>query len=217
MGRNKQNKEDLILAESARLFRQKGFNATTMDEIAAAVGLSKASVFHYFDTKEAILYKLTKPALEIGVNSMREIVESDLTPEEKVRKALWNHLGQIDHYSPRLFTLSGQDLNCVSDKMRKEMAPLMAKYERLWREIITEGVNAGQFRPDLNIKLITYAILGMCNYMLDWYKKGGALSAAQVTDQYIELISEGLFVNSVSDVSCRQLCEVSGPESSANP
>ena len=52
----------------------------------------------------------------------------------------------------------------------------------------------------LNFKLVTFAILGMCNYMLKWYKKSGSLSVVQATEQFIALVSEGLFVNSATDI-----------------
>jgi len=199
MTRNRANKEGTILTESAKLFRRKGYSATTMDEVAAAVGLSKASVFHYFESKEEILYKITKPAFEVGVDLLCETVESDLTPKEKLGKALHHQLGLIDQYFPRYFMLSEQDLNCVSKQMRKEMSPLMDRYEDLWREIIAEGVSAGQFRTDLNIKLITSAILGMSAWILKWYKKSDALSVAEIAEQYIAFIGGGLFVNDAPD------------------
>lgn len=220
MERNRENKEEVILTESAKLFHRKGYSATTMEEIAAAVGLLKASLYHYFESKEEIYYKLTKPPLEVGVNLLCEIVESDLTPREKLRKAFETHLQVIDRYSPRspmLFRLSEQDLSCVSNKTREEMALLMDRYDHLWREIIAEGVSAGQFRTDLNIKLITYAILGMCNFTFRWYKKGDALAMAQVTEQYIALLGSGLFVNGAPDTPRKPLRKVSRCKSGANP
>ena len=185
-----------------------------MDEIAAAVGLLKASVYHYFKSKEEILYRITKPPMEVGVDVLGEIVESDLTPKEKLQKALLYHVEQLDQMSPRFFILSEQDLNCVSSQMREEVVLLMVRYEHLWREIITEGINVGQFRTDLNIKLVTYAILGMCNYLFGWYRKGGPLSAGQVTEQFIALVGGGLFVNDAPDIPRKPLRKVSKSKSS---
>ena len=200
MDRNKENKEEVILQESAKLFRQKGYSATSMGEMATAVGLFKASLYHYFESKEEILYKLTKPPLEAGVDLLCEIVESDLTPENKLKKAIQNHLGQIDHYSVKSFMLSEQDLNCVSDEMRTEIALLMNRYDQLWRDIITEGISTGHFRKDLNVKIITYAILGMCNYLFNWYRKGDVFSIEQITEQFITFISSGLLIDGAPDI-----------------
>ena len=176
-----------------------------MDEIGAAVGLLKASVYHYFKSKEEILYKITKPPIEVGVGVLGGIVESELTPKEKLQKAIQYHIEQLDQLSPRFFMLSEQDLNCVSDQMRDEVALLMVRYVNLWREIITEGISSGQFRTDLNSKLVTFAIIGMCNYLFGWYKKGGTLSVAQVTEQFISLVSRGLFVNGTPDITRKPL------------
>jgi len=209
----KKNKESLILIESAKLFRHKGYSATSMDEIAAAVGLSKAGLFHYFASKEEILYKITKPAMIIGVDMLSEIAQSDITPKEKLRKALHDQLELIDQYFPRHFMLSGQDLNCVSSKMRKEMFPLMSRYGKLWRDIIAEGISAGQFRADLNMKLTVSTIIGMLAWVVEWYEKDDAVTVAQIAEHHIALLGEGMYVNSVPDISLSPLCEANASES----
>jgi TetR/AcrR family transcriptional regulator, cholesterol catabolism regulator len=213
--RNRENKEDFILKEAAKLFRHKGYGTTTMDEIADAVGLTKATIYHYFEGKEEIQHKIAKPALEMGVDLLRKIVESDRTPKEKFVKAVHNHFELMDQYYPNFFGISDQDLNCVSSQMREEIFRLMYQYEQLWREIIIQGVSAGQFRADQNTKLTSYAILGMFNWTLKWYRKGGALSTAQIAEQNISLISRGLDVNSAIDIPSETLCEVSKSKSSA--
>jgi len=171
-----------------------------MDEIGAAVGLLKASVYHYFHSKEEILYKITKPPIEVGVGVLAKIVESELTPKEKLQKAIQYHVEQLDQLLPRFFMLSERELNCVSDEMRDEVLLLMVRYVNLWGEIVTEGISAGQFRNDFNSKLVTFTILGMCNYLFGWYKKGGSLSVEQVTEQFMSLISGGLYVNGTPDI-----------------
>jgi AcrR family transcriptional regulator len=184
-----------------------------MDEIGAAVGLLKASVYHYFHSKEEILYKITKPPIEIGVGVLGKIVESELTPKEKLQKAIQYHVEQLDQLLPRFFMLSEQDLNCVSAEMRDEVLLLMVRYVSLWREIITEGISSGQFRADVNSKLVTFSIIGMCNYLFGWYKKGGTLSVAQVSEQFMSLVSGGLFTDSTPDIPPKPLRKFSRSES----
>ena len=192
MDRNRENKEGLILKESAKLFRHKGYSATTVDEIAAAAGILKGSLYHYFGSKEEILYKITRPALKVGVDLLSETVESDLTPEEKLRKALQHHFELVDQYLPGYFMLSKQDLNCVTSQMHAEMSPLFNGYVGLWQEIIAEGVSSGHFRPDVDSEIMAYAVLGMCVGAVPSEKGSDLPSLAQIAEQCIAFAIGGL-------------------------
>lgn len=195
MGRYKSNKEAVILRESARLFREKGYLATSIVDIASAAGLLKASLYHYFDSKEQILYAVSEPSARIGLELLRKIVGSKITPKEKLRKALLHHFETIDQYANTSVTLTSQEMKYISDDMRAELSALNDEYIHLWQDIVAEGVSAGQFRSDMDIKVIVFAILGMCNFVGLWFRNGGSLSLAEVAEQYIAFINRALCVN----------------------
>ena len=181
-----------VLEAAAQLFRQKGYAATSMQDIAAAVALQKASLYHHVESKQDILFSLLEQALDMLISDMRPVVDSDLSPKEKLQLAMQVYVGRLTIDANLAAVLLFEHRN-LDQKLRERHNIRRDRYEALWQMIIAEGVKAGVFRP-VDVRIATFAILGVQNWMITWYRESGRLSALELADNFSELFLSGLMV-----------------------
>ena len=184
------SKDEQILTEAVRIFKQKGYHATSVQDIANAVGLQKGSLYHYIAGKEELLSKIFERKTGALTTRLKEIQSSDQSPTAKLRLAIEAHVvalcSELDTYSVYLTehrTLAGH----VQTKIRSEAQ----RHARILEQIIQEGVEGGDLRT-LDAKIATHAILGMCNWIYQWYSPSGRLSPHAIAGQFADLIIAGM-------------------------
>lgn len=184
------SKDEQILTEAVRIFKQKGYHATSVQDIADAVGLQKGSLYHYISGKEELLSKIFERKTGALTLRLKEILSSQVSPSDKLRLAIKAHVvalcNELDTYSVYLAehrTLAGH----VQTKIRAEAQ----RHARILEQIIQEGVTQGEFRT-MDTKIATHAILGMCNWIYQWYSPNGRLSPQAIADEFADLIISGM-------------------------
>lgn len=186
-----------VLNAAAQLFREKGYAATSMQDIAEAVELQKASLYHHVENKQDILFSLLEQALDMLISDIRPVVDSDLLPQEKLRLAMQVYVGRLTIDADLTAVLLLEHRN-LERKMRTRHNIRRDRFEALWRRIITEGVEAGVYRA-IDVKTATFAILGVQNWMITWYRESGRLSALELADNFSDLFLSGLMVKKESE------------------
>jgi AcrR family transcriptional regulator len=181
-----------IIQAAAQIFRQKGYHATSMQDIAGAVNLQKASLYHHVENKQEILFTILEHALDLLIGDMRAVVDSDLLPEEKLRLAMQVYMGRLTEDSDLAAVLLLEHRS-LEKRLRSRHAARRDRYETLWRKIIEGGVEQGVFRQ-VDVSIATFAIMGVQNWMITWYRDGGRLTALELSDHFSELFLEGLRV-----------------------
>ncbi len=182
-----------ILAAAAQIFREKGYHATSMQDIAEAVNLQKGSLYHHIRSKEEILASLLDRALDLLIQSMQEVMASPLSIEEKLRAAMRMYADNIAVHSDLAAVLLLEYRN-LSPRLRSRHMGRRDRFEALWRELIRQGMKQGVFRT-LDEKLVALAILGVQNWMLTWYRAEGPLSAAELSSRFADLFLNGLLTD----------------------
>jgi len=181
-----------ILEAAARIFGEKGFDATSMQDIAEAVHLQKASIYYHFDSKQEILTAILDQALDIINITLEEVIAQSLSPDEKLRKAMVSYLHTIadnrDLSAVLLF-----EFRSLDPELKTRLASRMEKFERLWRDLIIEGKRAGVFNS-IDPALTGRAILGVMNWTVTWYRNDGPRSAKEIANLYADLLLRGLLV-----------------------
>ncbi|MDD5093928.1 MAG: TetR/AcrR family transcriptional regulator [Dehalococcoidia bacterium] len=188
------NQRTNIIDESIKLFLWKGYHATSMDDISASVGLKKGSIYHYFTGKEAILRQCVLMPLQSALSLIKEVVEKESSPVEKLRQAIQIQI-QIVHDHPELFIAVQENFDLFEPELRDEVLRLQTEYEKLFQTVVTKGIESGEFRADLSPRIVSYGILGMCNWMFRWYRKDGVLTSSQIADQFFSLLAGGILCN----------------------
>ena len=179
-----------ILESAAQIIRQKGYHAASMQDIADAVHLQKASLYHHFSSKQEILLALLDQALDLLIVRVSAVVSREIPIEEKFRQAMRVYLESLDEHAA-LASVLLLEHRSLDPEYRERHIPRRDRFERLWRDLIQNGTEGGVFHvtdPAMTAK----ALLGVMNWTITWYQPGGLLSIRQISDQFSTLLLDGL-------------------------
>lgn len=182
-----------ILQAAAQVFRRKGYHAASMQDIANAVGLQKASLYHHFASKQDILLEILDQALDLLIGDMLAIVDSDQTPEAKLRQAMASYIDRVTHQADLAAVLHLEHRSLDARKRVRHIAR-RDRYDALWRTLVRQGVEAGVFRR-VDETIVTFALLGIQNWMITWYRPDGRLKPREIADRFADLMLNGLLVD----------------------
>jgi len=178
-----------ILHSALRAFRARGYHATTLDDIAAQLGIRSAALYHYFPDKEAILYACHREGLAEVERILAEARERYATATERLAHAIREHVRVMAD------TLEGSalafEVSALSPRHRAEVIAQRDRYERGLRDIVAEGVGSAEFRA-LDPKLAVFAILGAINWVARWYRPDGGMQAPELGTQFADHLIHGL-------------------------
>lgn len=192
-GRRQRLTQQAIVAAAAELFARVGFGATSLDDVAEVLGASKASLYYHIKNKEEILRLIFLMVLTVSEEPLRRIVVADLPPREKLCRAIEHQTAVAADRSPAM-TVFYREQPHLTGPFAKEIILRKKAYERYFEDIIEEGQAAGVFQPDVDPKIAAFGLLGMCNWLSQWYKAGGQYSAQQIARQFEHMIGAGLFI-----------------------
>lgn len=185
-------REDLVAA-AARLFQERGYDATSMQDLANEMGILKGSLYSHVSTKEDLLWLIVKEPLSELLNEVRAIfADRSLTAPERIRAAIEVHCTSFERHHPHMFVITRENGETLSPDLRTQIDAMRDEYIAVWKKAITAGKRAGELRADLDTAITVEAILGMVNWMFRWFKPGGRLTARSVADEFARLIEPGL-------------------------
>lgn len=183
---------DEIIAAAADVLRHNGYEATTMKDIAAAVNLTAASLYHHFKNKDFLLLAVLEVGLEFIIAQVEPIVASDAAASEKLRQMIHAHVvGVADNTAVgaamvfeirSLMAMNGSGDEAVLRQRRDQFFARRDHFESLFRQVMREGITRGEFRP-VDAQILTKTLLGAQNWVGVWYRPGGRLSGAQIADE----------------------------------
>ncbi len=179
-----------IIHAAAQIFRQKGYHATSMQDIADAVHLQKASLYHHVQSKQEILLAILDTALDLLIADLQRVIESDLPPAEKLRQAMGAYIGRLteDRDLSAVLLLEHRSLE---PELRARHVARRDRFDQLWRRLLQEGIDRGDLRQ-VDVTLAAFALLGVQNWTITWYRDGGRLTAGQVAEAFADLFLHGL-------------------------
>lgn len=184
--------KDDILSAAAQIFSQKGFHAASMQDIAQAVNLQKASLYHHVSSKQDILLALLDRALDLLIEHIEQVVEQPLPADEKLRQAMIAYLqSMLEHRDLAAVLLL--EHRSLDPQYHSRHIPRRDRFERLWRHMVGEGVEQGIFNCN-DLALVSRSLLGVMNWTITWYNPDGPLSPAEIAEQSADLFLKGLLV-----------------------
>ena len=179
-----------ILKTAAHIFRQKGYHGTSMQDIAQAVNLQKASLYHHIDSKQDLLLELLNQALEGLIEELSVVLESDLQPNQKLREAVLRYVRRLTEHADLAAVLL-LEYRSLDPRQRRKHLNKRDHFEKIWRQILEQGVEAKIFQ-EMDVPVISFAILGVLNWMITWYRQDGPLSADQLAEVFSDFFLLGL-------------------------
>jgi len=173
-----------ILRAALRLFAERGYRATTMADIGAAVGIRGPSLYKHVGSKQEILVTIMSGTMETLLANHRAAIVGCDSVTERLRRATETHVRF--HLRHRLEAFVGtREIRSLEEPNRGRIVSQRARYERGFRRLIEEGQSTGQFRV-ASAKLASYAILDLGMGTSVWYREDGDLTEDQIVFQYGE-------------------------------
>jgi AcrR family transcriptional regulator len=170
-----------IIDAAARVFAERGFHGATTQDIADVLGIRQASLYYYFSSKEAALEVVCLKGVEGFFDAAKAIAAGPGNAAERLSLLIESHLSPLvdrGNYV-RVFLNERQHLPSES---RRRIGRWSRGLERIFEQVIREGIESGEFRGDLDVRLTTLAILGMCNATPGWYGKQNRTTAEIAAD-----------------------------------
>lgn len=181
---------DDILDAAAQVFRQKGFHGASMSDIAGALDVQKASLYHHVSSKQEILLALLDRALVMLTDYISMIASQDISPDQKLRLMIRGYLSGLAENADLTSVLLFEHRS-LDKKSHARHVPHRDKFEGLWRDVLNEGVQKKVF--DLkDTGLAVRAIMGVMNWTLTWYSPNGEKSIEQIADEYSDFMLKGM-------------------------
>jgi AcrR family transcriptional regulator len=183
------NVAERLPAVAASLFRRKGYAGTTTRELAAKLGIQKASLYYHIDNKEEVLFDICLESLR-RVKSEVVLALESAPPGTHLREAIRAHLICVLR-DDDMHAVTFIELRSLSAGRRTEVTEQRASYAHLLQSIVENDQTAGRLRSDIEAKHITLALLNLLNWTVFWFDPGGDISAEKLADMLSQIFFEG--------------------------
>jgi len=184
------SRKGIILQEAARLFREKGYRASTLRELARRSGVKGGSIYYHFTSKQEILYRIMDETMGNLLLGLEQETRDERDPVRRLNRAIAFHIRYHLENQDETHVADTELINLEDDHHRR-IVRRRADYEQAFSGIIREGTRAGVMEVG-NVKLASIAILQMCTGVPYWFNEGGPLSVDEVVNRYIDFIFWGV-------------------------
>ncbi|MGA2744304.1 MAG: TetR/AcrR family transcriptional regulator [Candidatus Sulfotelmatobacter sp.] len=197
-----------ILRTAARLFQQRGYDATSMNDVAAALKLSKGGLYHHFQSKDEILFEIMNHAMEITEERVLAPVRRIANPEDRLRALIRLHIETVLSPRDREITVMLHENHPLPPALRKRINHRKKEYVHFVESLIAdvqkeaqkEAQKAAQKgtprttpeRSPVSPRAAAFALLGMINWIYQWYKPEGDLQTHNLIPQFTALVFAGI-------------------------
>ena len=203
-----QGRRKLEILEIARdLFAKRGFDRTTMADIAEGVGVVESALYRHYSSKQGLLFEAIRFSYEPIIDDVEEAARSIVDPLARVRYAVWRHLRAFAE-EPELCRLVVLEARGLPDYWNSEVAKLHRRYQAFVIQAVAEGVQSGVFSSDVSPNLVRHLVYGTTEH-IGWAAllRSADLDVDRLTDEIMAIIEPGLIRR--ADVALRLGSEVS--------
>jgi AcrR family transcriptional regulator len=181
-----------ILRRATEVFERQGVKQTSIEDIAKEVGIKREAIYYHFKGRREILAEIILPQSFALLISLRNIIHSNRSFSDKLHDAIQSHLQSFNPGYLEMTVALREDHFFGSDERFNELRRVWGDYSNMWTQLIAEGQECGEFRSEPNPKLISYAILGMCNWLSRWFDPDKDIAIEEIIETYFSFALEGL-------------------------
>jgi AcrR family transcriptional regulator len=176
-----------VVDGAARVFAERGYDQTSVPELAEAIGLAAGSLYHYFGSKEQLLISICDELMAPLLDEARALVAADAPPDEQLRTLVRRWVAHVVEHRDHMLVFQ-QERHVIErgEQWRAVRADRKA-FERLVERALGRAADAGALRL-ADRRLALSALLGMVNHTAQWFRPRGRLTTAEVADGYVELV-----------------------------
>ncbi len=187
--REREAKRQAVLQTAAQLFNERGFHATSLDDIAERLHVSKPTLYYYVKSKDDILLECVRSALVVMSAGIEAVRQSGGRALDQLIACMRIYSSIVTEDFGKCLILIGEDP--LQLPLKSELRQLKAGIDLEFRRLIAEGIEEGSIAP-CNPKLAAFVLGGALSWIGRWYRADGEMSAEQITDQAVELLLQGI-------------------------
>ncbi len=180
-------KREAVLRTAAQLFNEKGYAASTLDEVAERLGVSKPTVYYYVQSKDAILFECVRTGLELLRDAIRDAAGGRAI--DKLGAAMRRYVEIVTMDFGMCVIRVGEDP--LPPDSQLQLRRIKAELDQEFRTLIAQGIAEGSIAP-CDPKLAAFTVGGALSWIGRWYRPGGGLTPGAIADQSIALLTHGL-------------------------
>jgi TetR/AcrR family transcriptional regulator, cholesterol catabolism regulator len=180
-----------ILRTAARLFQQRGYDATSMNDVAAALKLSKGGLYHHFQSKDEILFHIMSHAMQITEDRVIKVARRIEGVEERLRTLIRLHIQVVLSPEDREITVMLHENHPLPPVLRRKINARKKDYLVFVENLIAEVQRKRGSPSPVTPRAAAFALVGMINWIYQWYKPGGPLTGDTLVQQYTDIFFHG--------------------------
>lgn len=180
-----------IYETAARIFCEKGFDKASMGDISDAMGLTKAGIYHHIRSKEELLYEIMSYGMGLFEQKVFDRVIAIADPLERLRATLRGHVLLVTRDRPKEITVILHESNALKGRYRDRINARKKRYVKFLEKTIRDLVKTGKARR-VDPSLAAFAMLGMINWIYQWYRPGGRIDENALADALADVFLGGI-------------------------
>ena len=180
-----------ILETAARIFCEKGFDKASMEDVADAVGLTKAGLYHHIGSKDELLFAIMSYGMDLFEEKVLNRVMAIPDPLERLKAALRGHVLLVIRDRPKEVTVILHETNALRGRYRDRINARKKGYIKFLEKTFREMIKSGTARR-VDPSAAAFAMLGMINWIYQWYQPGGRLNEEAVADALSDVFLGGI-------------------------
>jgi AcrR family transcriptional regulator len=189
MSRTRELVEEEIIRVATQCFSARGYQATTIEEIAARVDISRVTFYTYFDNKEALLQTIFDQRLRAYQEELEAILAAPLSHREKLRQIVTHQVASLTADQPAIRIVISEEKS-LPPRIARRVREIYSQIDRRLEQEAIEGIAAGEF-IDVPPRLLVYAFMGMCNWLYRWYQPAGPFTLEMIVETFTRIFESG--------------------------
>ena len=181
-----------ICRVAARVFYAKGYDGASMQDIAEAVGLTKAGLYHHVGSKDRLLYEIMNYGMDILDETVVGPIQDIADPRERLRRTITGHIELIVRARDQEITVILHENRSLSGPLRKKLNARKRVYIDYLEDLIMRVQEQSGKPPLVKPRLAAFALLGMINWLYQWYMSQGPIKQEELAQVYVDFFLRGV-------------------------
>ncbi|MGB9485109.1 MAG: TetR/AcrR family transcriptional regulator [Terriglobia bacterium] len=184
-----------ICKVAAKVFYEKGYDGASMQDIAEAVGLTKAGLYHHVSSKGTLLFEIMNYGMDILDETVLAKVKEIPDPRERLRRTILGHIDLVVRARDMEITVILHENRSLKGALRKKINARKRAYIEYLEDLIARVQEQSGMPPKLSPHIAAFAVLGMINWLYQWYHMEGAVKQEEISSAYVDFFFRGLLGN----------------------
>lgn len=184
--------EETIYRVACRIFRERGYHASSMRAIASALGIQPAALYYWYPSKEDLLFNIMDTAVDALTERVLVAIDPVAPATKRLTQAIEGHIVAVADHLDELSVFL-HELKSLNPERQARILAKRDRYEHIFRDILTDGMERGEFTPR-DPRLASFLTLSACNWLYNWYHPKGGYAPREIADSFADMILNGLLL-----------------------